>query len=197
MSFWNEERDAELTRMWSEDLSASQIAQRLGGTTRNAVIGRVRRLHLPYRNPHRVGLSPWRYGQDDRIAKARVVTNYAPKPKKKKLPPVRELLQSLPTEPLPPRDTMPAQVSFNNLEAKHCRAITVEHMPFNADKPMYCGKRKVPGQSYCAEHCRRYFAPPKVQAGTSVPGKHLGGLIGRVIGPEIGAMKTAEEFLKA
>ncbi len=154
MSFWNEERDAELTRMWSEDLSASQIAQRFGGTTRNAVIGRVRRLHLPYRNPHRVGLSPWRSGQDDRIAKARVVTHYAPKPKKKPSP-VRELLQSLPTEPLPPRDPMPAQVSFNDLESHHCRAPVGTE--FHPDKPYYCGEDITPGSSYCECHTRRYM----------------------------------------
>ena len=156
MSFWNDERDAAITRMWSEDLTASQIAQRIGGTTRNAVIGRVRRLNLPYRNPHRVGLAPWRTGQDDRIHKARVAIRYSvPKPKKKKLPPVRELLQSLPTEPLPPRDPMPAQVSFNDLEAHHCRAPVGTE--FHPDKPYYCGEEKIPGSSYCECHTRRYM----------------------------------------
>lgn len=181
MSFWNDERDAAVKRMWSEDLTASQIAQRLGGTTRNAVIGRVRRLHLPYRNPHRVGIAPWRYGQDDRIAKARVVTNYAPKPKKK-LPPVRGLLQSLPTEPLPPVDTMPAQVSFNDLESHHCRAIVAEHLPFDGDRKIYCGERKQPGKTYCACHVRRYQNTIPATAATRAvvqgvyraPGKNFG-----------------------
>lgn len=57
---------------------------------------------------------------------------------------------------MPPVDTMPAQVSFNDLENHHCRAITAEHMPFNADKPMYCGERRVPGTSWCECHLRRY-----------------------------------------
>jgi len=35
-----------LTKLWAEGLSASQIAGRLGGVTRNAVIGKVHRLGL-------------------------------------------------------------------------------------------------------------------------------------------------------
>ena len=46
---WTEERIAELKRLWSEGFSASQIAERLGGITRNAVIGKAHRLHLPSR----------------------------------------------------------------------------------------------------------------------------------------------------
>lgn len=43
---WTEERVAVLTRLWSEGLSASQIARQLGDVTRNAVIGKVHRLGL-------------------------------------------------------------------------------------------------------------------------------------------------------
>lgn len=43
---WNEERVEQLKKLWSEGLSASQIAARLGEVTRNAVIGKVHRLGL-------------------------------------------------------------------------------------------------------------------------------------------------------
>lgn len=43
---WTEERVSVLTRLWSEGLSASQIARQLGDVTRNAVIGKVHRLGL-------------------------------------------------------------------------------------------------------------------------------------------------------
>jgi GcrA cell cycle regulator len=43
---WNEERVELLKKLWAEGLSASQIASRLGGVTRNAVIGKVHRLGL-------------------------------------------------------------------------------------------------------------------------------------------------------
>jgi GcrA cell cycle regulator len=43
---WTDERVELLTKLWAEGLSASQIAGRLGGVTRNAVIGKVHRLGL-------------------------------------------------------------------------------------------------------------------------------------------------------
>jgi len=43
---WTDERVEELKKLWSEGLSASQIAKQLGGVTRNAVIGKVHRLGL-------------------------------------------------------------------------------------------------------------------------------------------------------
>lgn len=46
---WTDERVATLRKLWTEGLSASQIAKRLGGVTRNAVIGKVTRLRLPGR----------------------------------------------------------------------------------------------------------------------------------------------------
>jgi GcrA cell cycle regulator len=46
---WNDERVEQLKRLWSEGLSASQIAAQLGGVSRNAVIGKVHRLKLSSR----------------------------------------------------------------------------------------------------------------------------------------------------
>ncbi len=43
---WTDERVELLKKLWSEGLSASQIAGQLGGVTRNAVIGKVHRLSL-------------------------------------------------------------------------------------------------------------------------------------------------------
>lgn len=43
---WNDERVELLKKLWTEGLSASQIASELGGVTRNAVIGKVHRLGL-------------------------------------------------------------------------------------------------------------------------------------------------------
>ncbi|WP_340109136.1 GcrA family cell cycle regulator [Pikeienuella sp. HZG-20] len=46
---WTDERVEQLTKMWTEGQSASQIAKALGGVTRNAVIGKVHRLGLSNR----------------------------------------------------------------------------------------------------------------------------------------------------
>jgi GcrA cell cycle regulator len=43
---WTDERVELLKKLWSEGLSASQIATQLGGVSRNAVIGKVHRLKL-------------------------------------------------------------------------------------------------------------------------------------------------------
>lgn len=43
---WTEQRVELLKKLWSDGLSASQIAGELGGVTRNAVIGKVHRLGL-------------------------------------------------------------------------------------------------------------------------------------------------------
>jgi GcrA cell cycle regulator len=63
---WTDERVELLRRLWSEGLSASQIAAELGGITRNAVIGKV----------HRLGLS----------GRAKSPSSTAPRPRKPRAP---------------------------------------------------------------------------------------------------------------
>jgi GcrA cell cycle regulator len=46
---WNDERIAKLTKMWESGATASQIADELGGVSRNAVIGKAHRLGLKAR----------------------------------------------------------------------------------------------------------------------------------------------------
>jgi GcrA cell cycle regulator len=46
MMMWTEERVALLRRLWLEGLSASEVARRLGGATRNSIMGKVHRLGL-------------------------------------------------------------------------------------------------------------------------------------------------------
>ena len=46
---WTDDRVATLKKLWTEGLSASQIAKELGGVSRNAVIGKVHRLGLESR----------------------------------------------------------------------------------------------------------------------------------------------------
>ncbi len=46
---WTEERIDQLKAMWQKGLTASQIAEELGGVSRNAVIGKAHRLELQSR----------------------------------------------------------------------------------------------------------------------------------------------------
>ena len=64
---WTDDRVTTLSKLWREGLSAAEIARRLGGVTRNAVIGKAYRLGLsgraapsrpstPPREPRRVAM---------------------------------------------------------------------------------------------------------------------------------------------
>jgi GcrA cell cycle regulator len=59
---WNDARITELTKMWREGFSASQVAQQLGGITRSAVLGKIHRLGISGRScpsrPRSVGGRP-------------------------------------------------------------------------------------------------------------------------------------------
>ncbi|RYD98850.1 MAG: GcrA cell cycle regulator, partial [Sphingomonadales bacterium] len=46
---WTDERIDTLKKMWDSGLTATQIAEELGGVSRNAVIGKAHRLGLPAR----------------------------------------------------------------------------------------------------------------------------------------------------
>jgi GcrA cell cycle regulator len=55
---WTDERVESLKKLWSDGLSASQIAAELGGITRNAVIGKVHRLGLSGRTKSPTSAAP-------------------------------------------------------------------------------------------------------------------------------------------
>ena len=63
MALWTEAEDATLKQMYEQEYSCSQIAGRLSGKTRNAVIGRVHRLGLPRRG---AGIAPARARKERR-----------------------------------------------------------------------------------------------------------------------------------
>lgn len=84
---WTDERVERLKKLWSEGLSASQIAAQLGGVSRNAVIGKVHRLCLPGRakaggaqtatRPKRQTAAPRAPNYAARVATTRTVTRPA------------------------------------------------------------------------------------------------------------------------
>ncbi|MBB6260531.1 GcrA cell cycle regulator [Paenochrobactrum gallinarii] len=70
---WTDERVEVLKKLWSEGLSASQIAAQLGGVSRNAVIGKVHRLKLSGR-----GKTTTAAPRSKKVAPAPSVTASAP-----------------------------------------------------------------------------------------------------------------------
>ena len=55
---WTSEKVEKLKELWSKGHTASQIAEALGDTTRNAVIGKAHRLNLEARAPSKQSNSP-------------------------------------------------------------------------------------------------------------------------------------------
>ena len=55
---WTEEKVEKLRNLWSKGHTASQIAEALGDTTRNAVIGKAHRLNLEARAPSKHSGTP-------------------------------------------------------------------------------------------------------------------------------------------
>ncbi len=160
--FWTDERTERLKALWAEGLSGSQIAAKLGGTTRNAVIGRAFRLNLAKRKaPHAIqAANNRRAAAQKRIAKAA-------KPRPPRLPkmvnPKSGVLRSgtaaehakaaadfsrIQAE-IAARQDVARVASIIDLEPHHCR------WPIGEPTRGYCGDQKIPGASYCECHLAR------------------------------------------
>ncbi len=154
---WTEDRVGQLRELWSQGLSASQIAERLGSVTRNAVIGKAHRLALASRPSPIRGAS----GQ------ARPRTRPAPMPRR----PVRAPLIA------------PARGRFNGvvnglangkprgagigIDRAALRVRAPYPLAAAADGPAckwplgdpgdadfhFCGSPSVAGRPYCPDHC--------------------------------------------
>ena len=77
---WTEERIEKLTKMWEGGSTASQIAEELGGVSRNAVIGKAHRLGLKAR-PSPVKPNDKSEGGSGKSAKASTASTEAKTPK--------------------------------------------------------------------------------------------------------------------
>jgi GcrA cell cycle regulator len=93
---WTDERIEKLTKMWEGGATASQIAEELGGVSRNAVIGKAHRLGLKARpSPVKANDKPEKAAPAARKAKPAPEAQPAPEP----APPPRPA--AAPTRPAP------------------------------------------------------------------------------------------------
>jgi GcrA cell cycle regulator len=155
---WTDERVEQLKKLWSEGLSASQIAGRLGGVTRNAVIGKVHRLGLSGRattsrmKSHRARPRSSLTAKRSIRPRIGVVGNPAVRalyhPEAEPYTPVFEEL----VIPITERQTI------QTLTECSCRWPIGD--PQTPDFH-FCNRNKVPGLPYCEFHARRAFQPPQ------------------------------------
>ena len=99
---WTDERIATLKKMWEGGSTASQIADELGGVSRNAVIGKAHRLGLKSRP------SPVKANDKKKAAAAPKAAPKAPAPKKAAKPAAKPAAAAAPAAPPGPAAPPPA-----------------------------------------------------------------------------------------
>jgi GcrA cell cycle regulator len=151
---WTDERVELLKKLWTDGLSASQIAAELGGITRNAVIGKV----------HRLGLS----------GRAKSPSSTAPRPRKARAHPhmmrvarpamrgntalAQAFEYEVEAEPELVDNIIPIGQRCNLLELTEetCRWPIGD--PGSADF-FFCGGQTMTALPYCSHHSRIAYQP--------------------------------------
>lgn len=142
---WTAEQVADLTRLWNDGYSASQIAASIGGISRSAVLGKVVRLKLAPRRPL-ISVAQ----------KPRRLTVVSPSIFLRKLKPAKIVAAPPPVSP-----SLEHKVNFFSLDNHHCRyPLWDENASFH--EQFYCGNPQanvIEGRTMCAFHQRLCFQP--------------------------------------
>jgi GcrA cell cycle regulator len=156
---WTDERVELLKKLWTDGLSASQIAGELGNVTRNAVIGKVHRLGLSGRAKDKAAsAAPQRPRKAARTPSA--PAPIAPQPH------INVVSAPIPLQPVMEESEVLAEddmavpaserVTIMDLRESMCR------WPMgDPTKPefRFCGARSITGLPYCTHHARIAYQP--------------------------------------
>ena len=129
---WNLEKEEKLKKLWGKGSTASQIAQIIGGVTRNAVIGKAFRLNLSVKS----GTQKIKKSKEER----KNLTNSEKKISIKSK--FKSILLDKNFEPENPK-------SLEELTEKTCKWPTGHP---NEESFYFCGRSPVKGYSYCRLH---------------------------------------------
>jgi len=144
---WNDEKVNKLKDLWGSGKTASQIAEIIGGISRNAVIGKAHRLNLSAKIKTRAASS--NFNSDNKIPRASI----AKKSRKFKF-------QSL----LLDKNFEPAKnLTLEELTEETCKYMIHED-PKKEGHPdlegsFFCGRKNVEKFSYCPLHLMMVFTP--------------------------------------
>jgi len=130
---WNEAETQQLTTLFHEGLSFSQIAREIGTKTKNSVISKSKRIGLPHRG-HVIA------------CERTPVVKHSPRPR------IRKEETPKPVAPVMNVDSRDWRCDIIGLKDRSCRYPLWE-MP--EDEHLYCGRptaRLSEGRPYCAAH---------------------------------------------
>ena len=156
---WTEETIARLRALWAEGHSTAEIGRRMG-TSKNAIIGKAHRLHLPPR------ASPIRGKGTGNPRKPAV-----PRVRGPSLPPLAAVAGSTPATPASPPAAQPRPAI--PVPAPAPQPATVFKPPASKQSccwPIgepgtrgfrYCDGPAAPGKPYCAEHSSQAYVAPR------------------------------------
>ncbi len=180
---WTDERISTLKKMWQQGKSASEIAEKLGGVTRNAVIGKAHRLGLSGRpSPiKKVVKKPVAAPVAKKVAPAPVAKPVAAvaktpvaasKPAAAVMPAPPKLPVNKPSGNAPgkPAEIVPLAAMANATSKADGKVISIlelteRHCRWPVGDPKdegfgYCGSPSYQAHPYCAEHVAIAFQAP-------------------------------------
>ena len=165
---WTDERVELLKKLWAEGLSARQIADQLGGVTRNAVIGKVHRLGLSGRattsrpktmRPRKKRIDSGAKTMAGAQAPRAAVSARAASPHQS------PGLENFPTAMITPIDELVIpladRVTMETLTEKHCKWPIGDP---SEDDFHYCGHGRHGDGVYCEFHTAKAYQPARRSA---------------------------------
>jgi hypothetical protein len=147
---WTEDRIGTLKRMFADGEAFSVIGNELG-ISRNAAIGKARRLGLPARGQ---GVNP--IVRKNRSPKNRRPTTLAGREAARARPKPAPVVALSPPPPAPILVAPPPRnLTVMELELDDCRWPITDHPPH-----LFCGNLRAPALRYCPFHARLAHARP-------------------------------------